>query len=80
MKPFFSSIDNQTWTLLFKKQSTLRENQIIPEFAKGLELLGINEKEIPDLDLVNQKLRKLTGWSGEYVQGFVKAPEFFKIL
>jgi monomeric phenylalanine-4-hydroxylase len=80
MKPYFSSTDHQTWTLLFRKQSKLRENQIIPEFTKGLELLGINEKEIPDLDLVNQKLKKLTGWSGEYVQGFVEAPQFFKML
>jgi phenylalanine-4-hydroxylase len=80
MKPYFSSDDHKTWNILFTKQNELRDNQIIPEFTKGLQLLGITKSEIPDLNLVNQKLRSLTGWVGEYVDGFIEAPHFFKML
>ena len=41
---------------------------------------AFTEKEIPDIDLVNRKLKAMTGWKGEYVRGFIEAPEFFKML
>lgn len=79
-KPDFTSKDHQTWGILFNAQSKLREQQIVSIFSKGLSLLGIDEKKIPDLDEVNQKLKVISGWQAVYVEGFIPAQEFFKML
>lgn len=76
----FSEQDHETWRLLFTKQTPLRSVQLIPEFSQGLELLGIDEHGIPDLEKVNQKLKNLTGWQGVYVEGLVDAMDFFEML
>ena len=78
--PNFSEEDHKTWSILFNNQTPLRAQQLVPEFLMGLELLGIDGKKIPDLELVNQKLKKLTGWNGVYVEGFADPVAFFKML
>ena len=80
MKPNFSETDHRTWRELFTQQAVLREKQLIPEFGQGLKLLGITADRIPDLDEVNSKLKKLTGWQAVYVDGFVDARDFFQML
>lgn len=79
-QPKFSDLDHQTWNQLFTKQSTLRAQQIIPEFQQGLHLLNITAEEIPDIRKINSTLLKLTGWQGVYVPGLVEAADFFKML
>lgn len=76
----FTETDHQTWKLLFSKQESQRDLQLIPEFGEGLNLLGITGERIPDLQEVNRKLRELTGWEGVYVKGFVEPKEFFHML
>lgn len=78
--PQFTKQDHETWKELFLKQAPLRDFQIIPEFSKGLKLLEMNYDAIPDLSLVNSRLEKLTGWNGQYVDGFVEPVDFFKML
>lgn len=80
MKVQFTEQDHRTWNQLFKNQSPLRSVQLIPEFSKGLDLLGITADLIPDMDIVNVKLHQLTGWKGIYVKGFVEVVDFFKML
>lgn len=76
----FTPRDHQTWQILFKNQTPLRDRQIIPEFSRGLQLLGMEESKIPDLQQVNVKLKQLTGWQGVYVNGFAEAAIFFELL
>ena len=75
----FAEQDHKTWKLLFTQQDKLRDQQIIPEFSEGLDLLGITSECIPNLDLVNKKLYNLTGWQGVYVNGFEEPKTFFKM-
>lgn len=72
--------DHHTWKLLFERQSPLRQKQLIPEFSKGLELLGMAADKIPDLEMVNEKLYRLTGWQGKPVQGFEGPETFYHML
>lgn len=72
--------DHDTWRRLFERQTPLRSAQIIPEFTKGLELLGITGEQIPNLEKVNEKLYALTGWRGVLVEGLEGPDAFYKML
>lgn len=76
----FSEQDHETWRQLYSKQTPLRYQQVIPEFSRGLEVLGITGDFIPDLSMVNERLMAITGWRGEYVSGFVEPAQFFQML
>lgn len=76
----YTSADHETWRRLFQRQTPLRSVQIIPEFSRGLELLGITDEKIPDLEKVNAKLRALTGWEGILVHGLEGPDAFYKML
>lgn len=78
--PKFNQQDHQTWSLLFNKQASLRSSQIIPEFSEGLDYLQITGEKIPDIQNINSRLQKATGWSGVYCEGFVEPLDFFKML
>lgn len=49
-------------------------------FVDGLEKLGIFGERIPDLEKVNSRLKKLTGWRGVPVVGLEEAADFFEGL
>jgi phenylalanine-4-hydroxylase len=72
--------DQSVWKQLFTKQSELRDVQIVPEFSEGLRLLGIDESRIPSLETVNERLKKISGWQGVYVKGFISPVAFFEML
>jgi phenylalanine-4-hydroxylase len=76
----FSKAEHETWKMLFERQAPKRSVQIIPQFEEGLEALGINGDHVPDLDAVNAKLRKLTGWEGVPVEGLEEGESFYRML
>lgn len=78
--PYFSQKDHDTWRTLYANQTPLRDQQVIPEFSDGLKLLEISENQIPNLELVNQKLKKITGWQGVFVKGFEGPETFYQML
>lgn len=80
IKPEFTKEDHETWFKLYAQQEPLRSQQLIPEFGRGLDLLGISKNQIPDLDSVNEKLYRLTGWQGVYVKGFEGPETFYQML
>lgn len=79
-QPQFTKSEHDTWKVLFCKQAHKRQQQIIPEFSTGLDLLEITQEKIPDLNQVNQKLFALTGWQGIYVKGFEGPETFYEML
>jgi phenylalanine-4-hydroxylase len=76
----FDAIEDRTWKTLFERQSLKRDQQIVPQFSEGLRLLGIDADKIPDLDVVNKKLRRLTGWEGLPVAGLEEGESFYEML
>lgn len=76
----FSAADHETWKRLFDRQTPLRTRQMIPNFLEGLNILGITNERIPDLEKVNQKLKSLTGWRAVYVKGLENAESFYSML
>lgn len=76
----YSDEENAIWQRLYQRQSKLIPNRACDEFIQGLDLLGLNDKAIPQLPNVNQHLSKLTGWQVEPVAALISAREFFTLL
>lgn len=76
----FTPTEHRTWKALFDRQSPKRDSQIIPQFSKGLQALQITADCIPDLENVNSRLRKLTGWEGVPVEGLEEGESFYTML
>lgn len=76
----FSEQEQQTWKMLFDRQTPLREQQMHPIFISGLEALDITAEKIPNLDEINEKLMSMTGWQGVAVEGLEEGIDFFEML
>jgi phenylalanine-4-hydroxylase len=76
----FSKEEHATWKLLFDKQEENRKTVAVPEFRAGLEILGITSNLIPNIDDINRKLAKLTGWRAVPVEGFEDPRSFYSML
>jgi phenylalanine-4-hydroxylase len=76
----FTPSEHGTWKTLFDRQAVLRDVQIHPIFSRGIQALGMTGERIPDLERVNAKLRKLTGWEGVAVEGFEEIESFYPML
>ncbi len=58
----FSRKENEVWGILSKRRLLSLKDQAYSLHKKGRKLLGLNTKKIPDFNLINKKLKKLTGW------------------
>lgn len=76
----FSSKEHNTWRLLFDKQLPKRDQQIHPLFSAGIQELGFTAERIPDLQEVNRKLYRKTGFVGVPVEGFEAPESFYELL
>ena len=65
----FTQEEHQTWKLLFERQQAARGSQIVELFSRGIDTLGFTADRIPDLEKVNERLSKLTGFRGVPVDG-----------
>lgn len=76
----FSADEHHTWRLLFERQRPKRRQQIVKLFSDGIERLGFEAERIPDLDEVNRRLSRLTGFRGIPVEGFEEPASFYEML
>lgn len=72
--------DHATWCRLFGRQAECRSKLAHPLFSAGLEALGIGPDRIPDLNDVNDRLSRRTGWRGVTVEGLEGPKSFFALL
>ena len=76
----FSGEEHATWKALFDKQSENRKSLAVPEFSRGLDALAMSSDRIPDIDSINRRLAKLTGWRAIPVEGFEDPRSFYSML
>jgi phenylalanine-4-hydroxylase len=72
--------DHTAWGRLFEKRMSELERTGSELFLQGAELIGLNRDHVPDLDDVNRRLARLTGWEAVPVGGFIPAADFFACL
>lgn len=72
--------ENLVWNKLFTRQIYLIKKYASKEFVQGVECLGLNDKEIPQLPEISEKLTTATGWQVVPVKAIISAREFFNLL
>jgi len=70
----------ETWQAILDAHGKVRREQVAEPFHQGLEFFGISSQSIPDLDKVNEKLRKKSGFQGLFVNGLEGVENFYTLL
>lgn len=76
----YKDAEHEVWSLLFNRQIKLAQKYAVDEFIQGISKLGLEDKEIAQLFLINEKLSVLTGWQVVPVKAIISAREFFHLL
>jgi phenylalanine-4-hydroxylase len=71
---------HEAWGLLYEKRMRVLRRTGSELFLTGAELIGLNRDHVPDLEDVNRRLARLTGWRAVGVAGFIPAADFFACL
>lgn len=76
----YSQEENQVWKQLYDRQIKLLKDRACEEFIEGIENLGLNPDEIPQLPELSERLKSLTGWSVVPVKALISFKDFFELL
>src|SRR6266850_1809605 len=76
----YTAEEHGVWRTLYRQQAKLLVGRAAPEFLDGMAALPLGEEQIPDVDRLNEKLMKLTGWRVVCVPGLVPDGIFFEHL
>jgi phenylalanine-4-hydroxylase len=76
----YTPVEHQTWDRLFERQSAMLQGRASQAFLKAVDVLRLGQSGIPDFDVLNEKLAKLTGFEVVAVPGLVPDEVFFDHL
>jgi len=76
----YTAEEHRVWVTLYERQTALLPGRACDQFLKGLEALDLHGKGIPDFEVMNLKLKALTGWTVVAVPGLVPDEVFFDHL
>jgi phenylalanine-4-hydroxylase len=76
----YGETDHQTWITLYDRQSAILPGRACDEYLRGLDVLDLHGKGIPDFAALNEKLVAVTGWTVVAVPGLVPDDVFFDHL
>jgi phenylalanine-4-hydroxylase len=76
----YTADEHAVWDTLYRRQLEITKDRAVEEFRTGLGLLDLGAGGIPDLDVINPKLKALTGWEVVMVPHLVPDDVFFTHL
>jgi phenylalanine-4-hydroxylase len=76
----FTMEEHGVWDMLFARQVPYLGTRIVTPFLEGISALRLDEAGIPDLERLNERLERLTGWRCVSVPGLVPDDAFFAML
>lgn len=76
----YSDEDHAVWGILYEKRMRELAHNGSRVFLDGAEAIGLRPDRVPDLEEVNGRLARRTGWRAVPVNGFIPAREFFLCL
>lgn len=76
----YTDEEHETWQILYQRQMDLLENRACKEYLQGIKNLGLNDRRIPQLPEVNEKMRDLTGWEVAAVPALIDFQKFFELM
>ncbi len=71
---------HDVWRTLYRRRMDELVDTASRVFLEGVELIGLDDERVPELEAVNARLYGLTGWRAVPVSGFLPAEEFFRCL
>ncbi len=78
--PSYPPEDQETWRILFERQSKLLEGVACDEYLEGLGMMAFPPDRIPALRDVHHVLKKTTGWGIARIPGLLHEQDFFSFL
>lgn len=76
----YSADDHATWGTLYARQRALLVGRACDEFLKAQDAMGMDARQIPRFDQLNQALQAATGWTLAGVEGLLPELDFFDHL
>jgi phenylalanine-4-hydroxylase len=76
----YTDLDHQVWASLYRRRMPVLRTTASQVFLRGVDEIGLGSECIPDLSVLNWRLRARTGWRAVPVSGFLPAGEFFQAL
>ena len=76
----YTADEHDIWNTLYAQQIDVLKGRAVPEFYDGLAALDLNMGGIPNLAILNPKLKALTGWEVVMVPHLVPDDIFFNHL
>ena len=76
----YTAQEHRTWLTLYDRQLGVLPGRACDAFLHGLEALDLRGGGVPDFARINERLRRLTGWSVVAVPGLVPDEVFFDHL
>lgn len=76
----FTPEEHRVWDTLFARQQALLAGRAVRAFGEGLDLLRLSRPGIPNLEELNERLFRRTGWTVVSVPGLVPDDVFFRHL
>jgi phenylalanine-4-hydroxylase len=76
----YTAENHRVWGILYERRMRELERNGSRVFLQGAEAIGLRPDRVPDLEEVNGRLDRLTGWNAVPVGGFIPARQFFQCL
>lgn len=76
----YSDEQHRVWATLYSRRMPALRKTGSRVFLDGADVIGLDQRLIPDLASLNRRLLVRTGWSAVPVDGFLPAGEFFGCL
>jgi len=76
----YTADEHEIWNTLYQQQIGVLKGRAVPEFYDGLAALNLDTGGIPNLNVINPKLKALTGWEVIMVPHLVPDDVFFDHL
>lgn len=76
----YTDENHEVWGHLFRKRMEQLDDLGSNIFLSGIKAIGLKDDKVPDLRVVNNNLKNMTGWSSHGVPGYLPAKSFFAFL
>ena len=76
----FTAEEHDVWDLLFARQQEALAGRAVDAFARGLDILRLSRRGIPEFGELNEALFARTGWNVVAVPGLLPDDVFFEHL
>jgi phenylalanine-4-hydroxylase len=76
----YTAEDHEVWGILYERRMRELARNGSRVFLNGAETIGLRQDRVPELNEVNARLERRTGWNAVPVTGFIPAREFFLCL